>query len=96
MLNRIDHEIKKRILFLLIILTLFFILFIVKFFWIQIINNDKYQEIAISQRLRELKVEPRRGIIYDRNGNQLAVNATAETIVAIPSDISNPKELTEK
>ena len=96
MLNRIDHEIKKRILFLLIILTLIFILFVAKFFWIQIINNEKYQKIAISQRLRELKVEPRRGIIYDRNGNQLAVNATAETIVAIPSDISNPKELAEK
>lgn len=93
MLHRTDFKIKKRIIVLLICITLVFLGFIGKFFWIQIVKNDKYKDIAISQRLRQLKVEPRRGVIFDRNGNQLAVSATAETVVAIPKDIKNPKKL---
>ncbi|MGM0411172.1 MAG: penicillin-binding transpeptidase domain-containing protein [Bacillota bacterium] len=96
MLNKLDTNIKKRIFVLLIILTIIFIFFIVKFFLIQILNNEKYEEMALGQRLRELKVEAKRGNIYDQNGNKLAISGTAETLVAIPSDIKDAKKLAEK
>ncbi len=73
------------------------VLFLIgRFAWIQVISNNKYQEGALGQRLRELKVEPKRGIIYDRNGVELAVSASADTVVAIPKEIKDPQETATK
>ena len=94
--NKYDDKIRNRLIFLLILLTIFFLFFIGKFFWIQVIKSDKYQQIALSQRLRELNLESKRGVIYDINGNQLAVNTSAKTVVAIPDEIDNPKNLAKK
>ncbi|MGM0436880.1 MAG: penicillin-binding transpeptidase domain-containing protein [Bacillota bacterium] len=88
-----NNKIRNRLIFLLILLTIFFLFFIGKFFWIQVIESEKYEKIALSQRLRELNIESKRGIIYDSNGNQLAVNTSAKTIVAIPEEIDNPSTL---
>jgi stage V sporulation protein D (sporulation-specific penicillin-binding protein) len=67
-----------------------------RFSWIQIISNKLYQEKALGQRLRELKVEPKRGMIYDKNGVELAVSASADTVVAIPKEIKKPEETARK
>lgn len=42
---------------------------------------------AMAQWLRDVPVEPKRGIIYDRNGDELAISASADTVVAIPAQI---------
>ena len=85
-----DNKLKNRLIFLFIIFTLIFLLFIGKFFIIQILKSDKYEKIALSQRLREINLESKRGVIYDIKGNQLAVNTTAQTVVAVPDEIDNP------
>ena len=43
---------------------------------------------ALAQWLREIPVEPKRGIIFDSKGNELAVSASADTIVALPAQIA--------
>lgn len=44
---------------------------------------------AMAQWLRDVPVEPKRGIIYDRNGDELAISASADTVVAIPAQIKD-------
>ncbi len=96
MFNRPDLKIKRRIIFLFIIFILVFAGIILRLSWIQIINSTYYQQKALDQRLRYLKVEARRGIIYDRNGKELAVSSTSETVVAIPLEIEDKEKTADK
>ncbi|MFW5981282.1 MAG: penicillin-binding transpeptidase domain-containing protein, partial [bacterium] len=61
--------------------------------WVQVVNNEQYQSKALEQRTRDLAVEPKRGIIYDNRGRELAVSASSETVVAIPYEIENPESI---
>ena len=36
------------------------------------------------------EVSPRRGVIYDRNGKELAVSIKVDSIFAVPDEIHNP------
>lgn len=60
-----------------------------RLFVIQVIDHDKHEQRAIDQQTRELTIEAKRGSITDRNGNVLAVSATAYKIVMAPSVISD-------
>ncbi|SJZ35464.1 stage V sporulation protein D [Selenihalanaerobacter shriftii] len=89
-------QIRKRIFWLFLIVVLFMSMIILRLGWIQLFDNDFYQSRALDQRLRKLKVEPRRGFIYDRNGEELAISGSADTVVAVPSEIENPNQVAEK
>ena len=75
---------KKRIIFVFICFCLFFLIILFKAFYIQIVNNDKLIEYSQSQTLRQFKVYPHRGNIYDRNMAPLAINIQTYSIFAIP------------
>ncbi len=96
MRNRPHYRAKKRITVLFFILLLIVIFFTGRLVWIQVINNEEYRSEALEQRLRHIKVEPKRGIIYDRNGKELAVSASSDTVVGIPMEIKNPELVAEK
>ncbi|HKL12859.1 MAG TPA: penicillin-binding transpeptidase domain-containing protein [Halanaerobiales bacterium] len=88
----IDKDRKKRIKILFFILTFIFLLLIARLAWIQIINNDEYSNKALKQRIKELKVNPDRGKIYDKNGKELAVSINRKTVVGLPKQITNPTQ----
>ncbi len=90
MLSHPHLQVRKRIIALFLIFFVLISLLSFRLIWIQVINSDEYQKKAIEQRTRELKVEPKRGIIYDRKGRELAVSASSETVVAIPLEVENP------
>ena len=60
--------------------------------YLQVYRSAWLTENAIDQRVREIPVEAKRGIIYDRLGRQLAVSVSAESVYAIPAEIRNPEE----
>ena len=60
--------------------------------WIQFVRGEELQRRAYDQWTRDLPVEPKRGIIYDRKMRELAVSASAGTVVARPSEIKEPEE----
>src|SRR6056297_1144127 len=88
----IDKDRKKRIKILFFILTFIFLLLIARLAWIQIINNDEYSNKALKKRIKELKVNPDRGKIYDKNGKELAVSINRKTVVGLPKQITNPTQ----
>ena len=89
------HKIDERIKIVLLIIICLFIIIIFKVFYIQVISYKKLNKYATSLWSRNLPLEANRGIIYDRNGIELAGNITTTSLVLIPNQIKN-KELTAK
>ena len=60
--------------------------------WLQIFNNQMYAERAARQQQRTFEVAPRRGVLYDRNLQELAMTVLADSIYAVPNEIQNKKD----
>lgn len=58
-----------------------------KLYNLQILRHEELQEQAVAQQTRSAVVTASRGTIYDRNGNVLAISATAETVCISPLEI---------
>lgn len=72
--------------------VLFIIAFLavaVRLVWIQIVMADEYTDKATAQRMRDIELAPRRGTIYDREGEPLAVSVEAPTVYASPRFVNN-------
>lgn len=84
---------KKRIRIMLIIILILFILLLIRLAWIQLGQGKKYKEMAEKQQNLDREISAKRGIIYDRNGEILAMSASSEMITVNPNNI--PKEKKE-
>ena len=74
-----------------LVLGCFFILFGVIFaraFQIQVVDSSALTKRALSQTTKTIKILPKRGAIYDRNLNELAVSLEVDSIYAHPRKVS--------
>ncbi len=55
--------------------------------YIQIVQAKDLSATASQQRLRDLTLPPRRGSVFDREGQPLAVTTDAKTVYAVPSQV---------
>lgn len=55
--------------------------------WIQVINAQKYSDLAINQQTRDTPITAVRGTIYDRNMKELAINAPTYTVWVWPAQV---------
>jgi len=58
---------------------------------LQILRYGDWVQRAQRQQQRSIPVSPRRGIIYDRNGHELAMSITVDSVFAVPSEIPDPE-----
>ena len=75
-LNRTVSEKKNFFNRLIIIYTFFgllFLYFLYKTFSLQVSSYTDYEIAALENKTREILVQPRRGIIFDRNGKILEI-----------------------
>lgn len=91
--NRIFTARLKLIIFFLI-LSLFILL--IRLFFIQIKRSSYLSEIARDQHLEFIKIKPARGIIYDRNMKELAVNLKLDSLYCVPEKVKNKIEVSER
>ena len=78
----------RRTLFLMIVCGIVaFLLLALRLFKIQIIDHDYYEARAVDQQLRETTVSAKRGTIYDRNMNILAMSASVSNIYLSPAEM---------
>lgn len=63
----------------------------VRLVFLQVIDGPRYAAMAFEQRNREIDVPARRGSIYDREGEPLAISMEARDIYAVPSTIEDPE-----
>ena len=56
---------------------------------LQVLRKDEFTRRAARQQERTVDLAPRRGVIRDADGTYLAINARAESVFAIPSDVAD-------
>ena len=71
-----NRKIPIRSLVLIIMCMVLWAVLVGRLFYLQIISHERYKVGAIDNIQRETAVSAQRGIIYDRNGVQLATNMT--------------------
>ncbi len=57
--------------------------------YLQIFRYGSFAERAQHQQQRTAELSPRRGIIYDRAGRELAMSISVDSVFAVPSEIPN-------
>lgn len=80
-------KIKLRTVLIGGCITLFFALLIGRVFWLQVVDNDFWKEEALKKWSRSQPLPSSRGTITDRNGNILAMDAPAFTVILNPKVI---------
>jgi len=86
-----SKRMKKRIMFFLCFLTAVLLLLIVRVGYLQIFQGPELKKEALEQQTKDSIITPKRGTIYDRNGNVLAVSASVETVYVHPAQIKEDK-----
>jgi cell division protein FtsI/penicillin-binding protein 2 len=77
----------KRILILAGMGVLWLSAILVRLVYLQIFDYSDYMKLASRQSQRTIEVSPRRGVIYDRNGHELAMSVNVDSIFAVPSEV---------
>ena len=75
------------------LICLFFFLWAIaigaRLFWLQIVRHPEFVERAAKQQLRTFEVAPRRGVLYDRDGHELAATVLVDSFYAVPSEMDD-------
>ena len=87
-------DMRMKILFLIFSFLLFLV--VIRIFFVQIFEYDKLYSLANDLWSRDLPIEADRGLILDRNGVVLADNLTTTSLVIIPNQIKDKKQVSEK
>jgi cell division protein FtsI/penicillin-binding protein 2 len=69
------------------VLLLWFGLICLRLIYLQIFAYGDFEERAHHQQQRTAEISPKRGIIYDRDGRELAMSVLVDSIFAVPSEI---------
>lgn len=81
------HNVRKRAVILIPIAIALALFFIYRVGHWQFIRGDQLRTEAAQQQTRDRLVQSPRGSILDRNGKELAVSATVETVSVTPKTI---------
>ena len=89
-------NINKRIKIMLLLFGFGLLMVIIKVFYVQVFDYKKLSNLASDLWSRNLPIEASRGKILDRNGVVLADNVTTTSLVLVPNQIKNKKEVTKE
>lgn len=81
---------KLRILILVSILLVWCGLIAGRLVMLQILRYGEFTQRAARQQMRTIDVSPRRGVIYDRSGHELAMTIAVDSAFAVPSEMPDP------
>jgi cell division protein FtsI (penicillin-binding protein 3) len=78
---------NHRLFYLAAFLGLWLVAICVRLVWLQLVDYGDLTQRANKQQQRSIEVSPVRGNIFDRNGNELAMTVSVDSIFAVPSEI---------
>ncbi|EOD01256.1 stage V sporulation protein D [Caldisalinibacter kiritimatiensis] len=82
---------KKRLIVMLFAVSFAIFALIARLGYIQIVQGEELKKEALEQWARDITINAKRGIIYDRKGKKLAVSVNTDTVVCTPADVKEPK-----
>jgi cell division protein FtsI (penicillin-binding protein 3) len=84
------RRVNKRLAFFMGPALIFFVLLFGRTFYVQVIAAPALQDQATGQIIRTVELDARRGTIYDRNGQPLAISRAMSTVQANPHQVEDP------
>ncbi|MBU0540233.1 penicillin-binding protein 2 [Patescibacteria group bacterium] len=91
---------RKRFIGIFLILFIVFAVLFSRAYWMQVVKGSEYRALAESNRIRSQVILPKRGVIYDRNGQILAENMPSFDVRAVerllPQDAATRAEVLVK
>ena len=95
-MNRKEKWISNRIYIIFSGFILFFAVILAKAYYLQVIKSEEYSRLADSQYEKSIPLIPGRGIIYDRNYQELAVSLEMNSLYARPALIADKEKVAEQ
>ncbi|MGB2651058.1 MAG: penicillin-binding protein 2 [Candidatus Omnitrophota bacterium] len=80
----------RQYLVFIFLITLLLSLFF-RLFYLQVLNFERFTELASGQHNKVLKIEPRRGAIFDRYLEPLAINLDVPSVYCDPRNVKDPE-----
>ncbi|MGI5940115.1 MAG: peptidoglycan D,D-transpeptidase FtsI family protein [Thermoleophilia bacterium] len=87
---------NRRLAIFMGVAVVFLAALFVRTFYVQVVAAPSLKEQAQEQSIRTVALDAPRGIIYDRDGCQLAVSAGRETVYANPREVADPDAAAER
>ncbi len=82
----------NRIIMAWLVIMLCFMLIVSRLIYLQVIKHQAYITMSEENRIKVLPLPPQRGMIYDRNGVELARNEISYSLEVVPAKIDNIQE----
>jgi len=83
----VKNNANTRLYYLAAFLAFWFAVICGRLVWLQVVDYGFLTQKAAKQQQRSIEVSPVRGNIYDRNGNELAMTVSVDSIFAVPSEV---------
>lgn len=80
---------RLRFVALIGFLVLWVVIIAARLVWLQVFQHSKYAEREFRQQERTFEIAPRRGVLYDRDLQPLAMTVLVDSIYAVPGEIAN-------
>jgi len=87
---------RGRLLLIVALIGLGFALVAGRLVYLQVVDRADLAARAERQQQRVVKLESKRGTIFDRRKRELAVSLDVESVYGVPSDIKNPRQMAQQ
>jgi len=87
---------KFRLASILAIFLILFIALLSRAFQLQVLSGEKLKTLAQRQHITTLPIHSERGLIYDRNGEKLAMSVLADSVCADPTRITDQAKVSRQ
>ena len=61
-----------------------------RLFYLQVFRYGTFEQRALHQQQRTVEVSAPRGIVFDRNGQELAMSINVDSVFAVPAEMPKP------
>jgi cell division protein FtsI (penicillin-binding protein 3) len=89
--GRAPINVKSRLFAFGAILFVWALLIVVRLVFLQVLHYGEWLQRAQRQQQRSVEISPQRGIIYDRNGQELAMTVQVDSVFAVPGEIPDQR-----
>jgi len=86
-----ERRTRLRLMLLALTISLWGLVIGIRLVHLQVLGREFFEQQGTRQSERTLNLFPRRGPILDRGGRPLAVSVDAESLYAVPQDVTDPR-----